>query len=96
MCRAGDDMAVRVPVSRCGGAFAPPGSKGMGSKIRDSLNWLLPIIKNSYDTSSKIGVADCGSRNRMAADPAWVLVCNLMEQQIWKVTSGEVRKFYYA
>ena len=48
----------------------PPGSKGMESKIRDSLNWLLPIIKNSYDTSSKIGVADCGSRNRMAADPA--------------------------
>ena len=47
-----------------------PGSKGMESKIRDFLNWLLPIMKNSYDTSSKIGVADCGSRNRMAADPA--------------------------
>ena len=48
----------------------PPGVKGVESKISDFLNWLLPIIKNSYDRSSKIGVADCGSRNHMAADPA--------------------------
>ena len=33
----GGVMAVRVSVSRCGGAFAVPGSKGMESKIRDSL-----------------------------------------------------------
>ena len=79
-----------------GGTFVVSGSKGMKSKIRDSLNWLLPVIKNSYDRSSKIGVADCSSRNHMAADPAWVLICNLLEQQIWKGTSGEVRKFYYA
>ena len=35
-----------------GGTFVVPGSKGMKSKIRDSLNWLLPVIKNSYDRSS--------------------------------------------
>ena len=51
MCRAGDDMAVRVPVSRCGGAFAAPGSKGMESKIRDFLNEESKTKKYSQETA---------------------------------------------
>ncbi len=47
-------MAVRVSVSRCGGAFAAPGSKGMESKIRDSFDEESKTKKYSRETARGI------------------------------------------